>query len=129
MEFRTEAIKMVTERGLSDERVAERLGCGTESVRRWVIDHRRDILAKAEANQATARRVIETSGVMKAWKSIGAEVHLVGSLATGLLMKNRDIDFHIYSLFAGWVAFAPDSPSTRSISAAARCASANALRY
>ena len=39
------------------------------------------------------------------------------------------IDFHVYSLFAGWVAFAPDSPSTRSMSAAVRCASANALRY
>ena len=28
---------------------------------------------------------------------IGAKVNLVGSLRTGLLMKHRDIDFHIYT--------------------------------
>lgn len=39
------------------------------------------------------------------------------------------VDFHVYSLFAGGVALAADSPSTRSMSAAARCASASALRY
>ena len=31
------------------------------------------------------------------WRSVGAEVRQVGSLRSGLLMKHRDIDFHIYS--------------------------------
>ena len=32
-----------------------------------------------------------------AWRSVGAEPNLVGSLRTGLLMTHDDIDFHIYS--------------------------------
>ena len=51
----------------------------------------------AARNQETAYQVIRKSGVVPAWESIGAEVHLVGSLKTGLLMKHRDIDFHIYT--------------------------------
>ncbi len=56
-----------------------------------------DIEKLAEENQQKAWRVIEESGVIDAWKSINAEVNLVGSLKTGLLMKKRDIDFHIYT--------------------------------
>ena len=56
-----------------------------------------DVLALAEENQGKAWRVVEASGLTAAWESIGAEVHLVGSLKTGLLMKHRDIDFHIYT--------------------------------
>lgn len=56
-----------------------------------------DILDIALRNQQKAREVIENSGLIPAWESIGAEVNLVGSLRTGLLMKHRDIDFHIYS--------------------------------
>lgn len=51
----------------------------------------------AAQNQEKAWRVISDSGVIQAWESIGAEVRLVGSLKTGLLMKHRDIDFHIYT--------------------------------
>ena len=51
----------------------------------------------AARNQEKAWNVIRSSGVLPAWESIGAEVHLVGSLKTGLLMKHRDIDFHIYT--------------------------------
>ncbi len=42
-EFRANAVKMVTEVGLTNETVAERLGCTIESVRRWVIAHRREL--------------------------------------------------------------------------------------
>lgn len=56
-----------------------------------------DILEIAKQNQEKAWKVVENSGVVKAWESIGAEVNLVGSLRTGLLMTHRDIDFHIYS--------------------------------
>ena len=56
-----------------------------------------DILPLAEAAQARAREVVRRSGVREAWENIGAEVRPVGSLATGLLMKHRDVDFHIYT--------------------------------
>ena len=51
----------------------------------------------AEKNVEKALQVIEKSGVRTAWESIGAKVNLVGSMAMGLLMKHRDIDFHIYT--------------------------------
>lgn len=56
-----------------------------------------DIFEIAKQNQEEAWKVVENSGVVKVWESIGAEVNLVGSLRTGLLMTHRDIDFHIYS--------------------------------
>ena len=51
----------------------------------------------AKNNVEKAMRVIAKSGVRQAWKFIGATVNQVGSMATGLLMKHRDIDFHIYT--------------------------------
>jgi prepilin-type processing-associated H-X9-DG protein len=51
----------------------------------------------AQNNLEKALQVIEKSGVRQAWGSIGATVNQVGSLAMGLLMKHRDIDFHIYT--------------------------------
>ena len=51
----------------------------------------------AENNFEKAVQVIEKSGVRQAWESIGATVSQVGSMAMGLLMKHRDIDFHIYT--------------------------------
>ena len=51
----------------------------------------------AQNNLEKAALVIEKSGVCEAWKSIGATVNQVGSIAMGLLMKHRDIDFHIYT--------------------------------
>lgn len=56
-----------------------------------------DILDIAKRNQQRAWEIIKETGVVGIWESVGAEVHLVGSLCTGLLMKHRDIDFHIYS--------------------------------
>ena len=47
--------------------------------------------------QAEAWSVIEETDVINHWVSIGATINLVGSLKTGLLIKNRDIDFHIYT--------------------------------
>ncbi len=51
----------------------------------------------AQNNHEKALQVIEKSGVRQAWESIGAVVNQVGSMAMGLLMKHRDIDFHIYT--------------------------------
>ncbi len=54
-------------------------------------------LALAEQNQKKAHDIIRRIGVIEAWRSIGAEPRLVGSLSMGLLVKHRDIDLHIYS--------------------------------
>ena len=48
-------------------------------------------------NFEKALRIVEKSGVRQAWEDIGATVNPVGSMAMGLLMKHRDIDFHIYT--------------------------------
>ena len=56
-----------------------------------------DIMPLADAAQKRAREVIRRSGILEAWEGIGAKVNQVGSMATGLLMKHHDIDFHIYT--------------------------------
>lgn len=56
-----------------------------------------DILELAKRNQQKAWEIIEDTRIVRIWEGIGAKVNLVGSLHTGLLMKHRDIDFHIYT--------------------------------
>ena len=51
----------------------------------------------AKRNQQKAWEIIEDTRIVRIWEGIGAKVNLVGSLRTGLLMKHRDIDFHIYT--------------------------------
>ena len=48
-------------------------------------------------NQKKAFSIIKELDIENAFKSIGARVNLVGSLKMGLLMKNKDIDFHVYT--------------------------------
>ena len=54
-------------------------------------------LKEAAENTRKAREIIDELNVVTAWEAIGAEVRQVGSLAMGLMMKHRDIDFHIYT--------------------------------
>ncbi len=56
-----------------------------------------DVFKIAATNQERAWKVIESTNIISIWKSIGAKINLVGSLKTGLLMDNLDIDFHIYT--------------------------------
>ena len=51
----------------------------------------------ARRNRLRAQEVIRDSQLVEIWRSVGAEAHPVGSLRSGLLMKHRDIDYHIYS--------------------------------
>lgn len=57
----------------------------------------KEIFEMATQIQEKVWSVIEDTGVIKHWTSIGATINLVGSLKTGLLINNRDIDFHIYT--------------------------------
>lgn len=45
------------------------------------------ILELAEKNQREAWEVIRKTDVMNIWKSVGAEINLVGSLNMGLLVN------------------------------------------
>lgn len=56
-----------------------------------------DILKLAEQNQQKAWEILEVNRIIPAWEGIGATVHVIGSLKSGLLMKSRDIDMHIYT--------------------------------
>ena len=51
----------------------------------------------AQANSQKAFDIIEQCQIRQAWQSIGAQISLIGSLKMGLLVKHRDIDFHIYT--------------------------------
>ena len=44
-----------------------------------------------------AEKVLRDSNVLEAWESIGGKVRGVGSFRSGLMMKHRDIDLHIYT--------------------------------
>ncbi len=56
-----------------------------------------DILKLSQHNLQSARKILADTGIIPAWESIGATVHIVGSLKSGLMMKNLDIDLHIYT--------------------------------
>ena len=53
--------------------------------------------AIADRNRQRAWQVVDELNLVKIWEAAGARVNPVGSLATGLLAKHLDIDFHIYS--------------------------------
>lgn len=56
-----------------------------------------EIMRLAEMNRLRAHEIIREADIERIWSSIGAEVHLVGSLRMGLMSKHRDIDMHIYT--------------------------------
>lgn len=56
-----------------------------------------NIIDIAKRNQQKALEIIKDTDIISIWEDVGAKINLVGSLRTGLLMKHRDIDFHIYS--------------------------------
>jgi len=56
-----------------------------------------DILKIAGQNSDYAMEVLSRTGLITAWEEIGATVNIVGSLKSGLMMKNLDIDLHIYT--------------------------------
>ena len=56
-----------------------------------------DIFKVAEKNQQAAWHILHKTCIIPSWESIEASVNLVGSLKSGLLMKSKDIDLHIYT--------------------------------
>ncbi len=56
-----------------------------------------DILTLSQHTQQSAKKILAATGIIPTWENIGATVHIVGSLKSGLIMKNKDIDLHIYT--------------------------------
>ncbi len=56
-----------------------------------------DLLEISERRRREALRVMREVGLVEAWESVGARVRLVGSVASGLMMNNLDIDLHVYT--------------------------------
>lgn len=59
--------------------------------------HPENILALSDRNRHRATAVLQRTGLIEAWQTIGADIHTVGSLRMGLMMKHRDIDLHCYT--------------------------------
>lgn len=51
----------------------------------------------AREARAGARTIVEELDIEGHWRRAGARVHAVGSFRTGLLVRHRDIDFHVYT--------------------------------
>ena len=56
-----------------------------------------ELLAFSESRQRRAWDIIRRLRLMEIWADAGAEAHVVGSLAMGIMMTHRDIDLHVYS--------------------------------
>jgi hypothetical protein len=55
------------------------------------------LLDKAARLSARARQIVRELKIVENWEAVGARAELVGSLRTGLLIHNQDVDFHVYS--------------------------------
>jgi hypothetical protein len=55
-----------------------------------------DILKYSQQIQETAKEILDKSQLIQLWEEIGAEVYLIGSTKTGLLI-HKDIDIHVYT--------------------------------
>lgn len=55
------------------------------------------ILALATKNHKRALEIIKETRLIEIWQDAGAEVNIVGSVKTGLLVTHLDIDLHVYS--------------------------------
>src|SRR5829696_3731056 len=51
----------------------------------------------AARNLEKARKIIDDLRIQEIWSQYNCTANLIRSVQTGLLMLNRDIDFHVYS--------------------------------
>ena len=87
------------------------------------------LIERAERTAEAAYALLRDTRLRERWEDRGAEVHLVCSLATGLLLKHLDIDLHVYTStldpadgFAIAAALAPRRLEFRDLSATSeRC--------
>ncbi len=58
---------------------------------------REELFNLSDTRYKRAKEIIEELKLIETWEETGATINTVGSVRTNLLMKHRDIDFHIYS--------------------------------
>ena len=51
----------------------------------------------SQKNMQRAFEVMKELQIVETWKKFGVTANLIGSVSMGLIMKNKDIDFHVYS--------------------------------
>ena len=56
-----------------------------------------DLISISKRNLDKAKEIIAELRIQEIWESLDSTCNLVGSVKTGLLMNNLDIDFHTYS--------------------------------
>lgn len=56
-----------------------------------------DLLEISQKNLQRAFEVMKELQIVETWKKFGVTANLIGSVSMGLIMKNKDIDFHVYS--------------------------------
>lgn len=56
-----------------------------------------DVIEYSDKIQKAALNILEQAQLVELWEGIGAEVHIVGSAKTGLLI-HKDIDVHVYTV-------------------------------
>lgn len=56
-----------------------------------------DLFKISRKNSERAFEVMKELQLIETWKKFGITANLIGSVSMGLIMKNKDIDFHIYS--------------------------------
>lgn len=56
-----------------------------------------NLLEISQKNLQRAFEIIQELQIVETWAKYGVTANLIGSVSTGLIMKNKDIDFHVYS--------------------------------
>ncbi|NDV69236.1 phosphoglycerate mutase family protein [Dysgonomonas sp. 25] len=56
-----------------------------------------NLLELSDKAARRAQEIIRETDIINIWQSVGAQPNLIGSASMGLIMKNKDLDFHIYS--------------------------------
>lgn len=56
-----------------------------------------DLFEISKKNRQRAFEVMKELRIIETWEKFGVTANLIGSVSMGLIMKNKDIDFHVYS--------------------------------
>lgn len=61
------------------------------------MKEKENLVEISQRNLQRAFEVMNELQIVETWKRFGVTANLIGSVSMGLIMKNKDIDFHVYS--------------------------------
>lgn len=61
------------------------------------MEEKEDLFEISRKNSERAFEVMKELQLIETWEKFGITANLIGSVSMGLIMKNKDIDFHVYS--------------------------------